>query len=355
MNVLVGANGAGKSNLVGFFHLLREMVEQRLHYTIRKTEGGADSCLFMGPKITEQFAARLRFGKNAYEFALQPTADNQFVFAREIVEFSGAYGDHRETLGAGHSEAKLKDIKDEAGVLGGRNTSSHVYRSISSWVVYHFHDTSLSASVRRQRALNDNVTLGPSAENLAPCLYRLQQSHPRSYRRIRDVVRLAAPFFDDFFLRPLPEHPKAIQLEWRQTDSDYPFRAHQLSDGTLRFICLATALLQPNPPATMLFDEPEIGLHPYALSLLAGMLHSFAGGNDRQVIVSTQSAQLLSEFAPEDVVVVERENGESVFRRLKSNDLSEWIEEYSLGSLWQKNVIGGGPRPDRLVNGRSDS
>jgi len=353
--VLVGANGAGKSNLVGFFHLLKEMVEQRLQVTIRKTEGGADSCLFLGPKTTEQFTARIRFGRNAYEFVLQPTADNQFVFARETVEFSGDFGVQREDLGAGHSEAKIKGAKDEAGVLGWRNVSSHVYESIASWVVYHFHDTSLTSAVRRQRALNDNLTLRPNAENLAPYLFRLRQSHPRAYGRIRDVVRLAAPFFDDFVLRPMPENPDWIQLEWRQTDSDYPFRAHQLSDGTLRFICLATALLQPNPPATILFDEPEIGLHPYALSLLAGMLQSYAAGGDQQVIVSTQSVQLLSEFAPEDVVVVDRENGESLFRRLDSAELSEWLAEYTVGELWQKNVIGGGPRADRLVGGPSKS
>jgi predicted ATPase len=135
-----------------------------------------------------------------------------------------------------------------------------------------------------------------------------------------------------------------IQLEWKQRDSDYPFRAHQLSDGTLRFICLATALLQPSRPATVLFDEPELGLHPYALTLL-GNLFKQAG---EQIIVSTQSALLLNEFAPEDIIVVERTNGESTFRRLNSADLSQWLEEYTLGELWQKNLLGGRPREDHI-------
>jgi predicted ATPase len=174
-------------------------------------------------------------------------------------------------------------------------------------VVYHFHDTSATAGVRRQGPINDNETLRPNAENLATFLYRIRQSHPSNYQRIRDVVRMATPFFDDFNLRPVPTNPELIQLEWLQRESSYFFRASQLSDGTLRFICLATALLQPTLPSTVLFDEPELGLHPYALTLLGNLVQQAAkpGLSRPQVIVSTQSAPLLSEFAPEDVVIVE--------------------------------------------------
>jgi predicted ATPase len=169
-----------------------------------------------------------------------------------------------------------------------------------------------------------------------------------SYVRIRDVVRLAAPFFDDFQLRPNPLARHMIQLEWRQKGSDYSFSANHLSDGTLRFICLATALLQPRPPATMLFDEPELGAHPYALTLIANLFQQAAKHPLRQIIVSTQSAQLVNEFEPEDVIVVERTQGESVFRRLDSAKLSGWLEDYTLGDLWQKNVFGGGPRNEAM-------
>src|SRR5207237_8952988 len=158
-------------------------------------------------------------------------------------------------------------------------------------------------------------------------------------------------FFDDFKLRPLPASPDSIQLEWQQRGSDYPFRAHQLSDGILRFICVATALLQPARPPTVLFDEPELGLHPYALTLLGNLFQqaAVASGESilKQVIISTQSAPLLNEFAPEDVIVVERTNGESTFRRMDSSHLSEWLEEYTLGELWQKNVLGGRQQEER--------
>jgi len=328
--------------------LLREIVEQRLQVALRTTEGGADACLYLGPQVTKRFAAKLHFGRNGYEFALVPTVDNQFVFAEEIAVFQADRGVRRHPLGSGHAEAILKDFKVESRRrVAEIMVLQYVYSAISSWVVYHFHDTSLSAGVRRQKPINDNEVLRPDAENLAAFLYRIRRTNRQSYTQIRDVVRLAAPFFDDFKLRPVPTNPDLIQLEWLQKDSDYPFRAHQLSDGTLRFICLATALLQPVRPPTMLFDEPELGLHPYALTLLGDLFkQAVVTSNTRvskQVIVSTQSAPLLSEFTPEDVIVVERSQGESLFRRLDSADLSEWLVEYSLGELWQKNLLGGLP------------
>ncbi|HEY6348992.1 MAG TPA: AAA family ATPase, partial [Candidatus Angelobacter sp.] len=338
LNVLIGANGAGKSNLVGFFRLLRALIDQKLNEIIG-TEGGADACLYLGPKVTKQLGAKISFDYNQYEFVLRPTADNRFVFGQEEVVYAGGWHSRR-SLGSGHVESPLKDLKEERG-----STAEHgyyVYNAISRWVVYHFHDTSSTAGVRRQRAVNDDEYLRPDAENLAAFLYGLQHTHPAIYQQIRDVVRLAAPFFDDFKLRPITTIPDLIQLDWLQKDSDYFFRPSQLSDGTLRFICLATALLQPSPPSTVLFDEPELGLHPYALTLLASLIRQAA--TRTQVIVATQSAPLLDEFVPEDVIVVERAQGESTFRRLKSEDLSEWRQEYALGELWQKNVLGGRPQ-----------
>jgi predicted ATPase len=349
MNVLIGANGAGKSNFVGFFRLLRELIEQRLQLALQK-EGGADASLYLGPKVTQKMAAKFHFGRNGYEFALVPTADNRLVFAGEGTLFQGdLYGLVRRSLGSGHAEAQLKAHKDDPGKTAQYGVEHYVYHAVSSWVVYHFHDTSETAAVRRQGAINDNESLRPNAENLAAFLYRIRETNPPSYQRIRDVVRQAAPFFHDFKLRPVPTNLDLIQLEWSQTDSDYPFSASQLSDGTLRFICLAAALLQPFLPSTLLFDEPELGLHPYALTLLANLFQQASkpyGYPTNQVIVSTQSAPLLNEFVPEDVIIVERKDGQSTFRRLESAQLSEWLEEYTLGELWQKNVLGGRPRSE---------
>jgi len=340
LNILIGANGAGKSNFVDFFRLLREAVEDRLQLFVEK-KGGADDHLFMGPKITEQISAYLHFGLNGYEFSLQPTADNSLVYADERIRFDGrgpAWPVDR-SIGRGHIESKLKEQLENP---RNRSISKYIYDSISNWVVYHFHDTSMLAPMRRRCSVRDNEYLRPDAGNLAAFLLMLRDEHRSIYEKVKDTVCLAAPFFDDFRLRPKPSNgDEVLQLEWTQRGSDYPFHVSQLSDGTLRFIALTTALLQPDPPATMLFDEPELGLHPYALNLFAGLVKKAAART--QVIVSTQSAPLLDNFEAEDIIVVEREEGASTFKRQSSADLDQWLKDYSLGELWQKNVIGGRP------------
>ncbi len=344
LNVLIGANGSGKSNFVSFFSLLRAMVDQALQLNV-ETGGGADAILHQGPKKTKRIVGKVYFGANGYEFSLLPTADNRLVFGEETVYFAGDYGKSREGFGKGHTEAKLKNRKDDQSHFGrGLGIPSYVFNALSSWMVYHFHDTSDSAAMRRMVTTRDYEELRADAGNIAAFLLNLRdhRDHVKQYELIRDSVRLVAPFFDDFKLRPEAKgNGDQVSLEWTQRGSNYPFQPYQLSDGTLRFICLATALLQPRPPSTILLDEPELGLHPYALNVLADLLKQAAGRT--QVIVSTQSAPLLDYFEPEDIIVVDRKDGASEFRRLEAEQLSEWLKDYSLGELWQKNVFEGGP------------
>jgi predicted ATPase len=340
LNILIGANGAGKSNFVSFFTFLREAVEGRLGVHVAQ-KGGADDHLFLGPKTTKQICAYLHFGLNGYEISLEPTLRGSLVFTDERIRFDGdaKAPPVNVSIGTGHYESKLREQRRR-----GVNwiISRPISDSIPRWLVYHFHDTSDEAPIRRTCSVRDHERLREEGENLAPFLLMLRDQHPRTYEKIRDIVRLAAPFFDDFKFRPRPSNgDQTLQLEWTQKGSDYPFLVSQLSDGTLRFIALTTVLLQPNPPSTILLDEPELGLHPYALTLLAALLKEAA--TKTQVIVSTQSAALLDNFEAEDVIVVEREDGASTFKRLSSADLEEWLKDYSLGELWQKNIFGGRP------------
>jgi len=340
LNVLIGSNGAGKSNFVSFFKFLREMIECNLNFWV-KTQGRADRILSFGIKETSELSAFLKFGLNGYKFTLNPTIDGSFVFKNEKTLFDGPYyGKKWESLGSGHSEAKLKETYETEEK---NSISDYVYNAIFSWQVYHFHDTSDTAGVKRKKELHDNEFLRNDASNLAAFLYRMKSEYPEHYEQIRKTVSLAIPFFDDFILKPetLPSGEQLISLLWKQKNSDYPLWSSQLSDGSIRFICLTTALLQPTLPSTIIIDEPELGLHPYAISLLGSLLRSAA--TKTQVIVSTQSVPLLNEFSLNDIIVVERENGESVFKRLNEEDFTSWLEEYSIGELWEKNVLGGRP------------
>ncbi|HKQ50054.1 MAG TPA: AAA family ATPase [Phycisphaerae bacterium] len=343
LNVLIGANGAGKSNLVDFFRMLRAMADEGFQKFVNQ-QGGGDGFFFLGPQQTRQISSRLEFGSNVYEFDLEPTADGSIQIADERVQYTGGYGlGMLRSIGKGLRESNLRTRKNDPARMGqGQGVPGYVYDAVSSWTVYHFHDTGLLAPMRREQSAGDFEQLRPDASNIAAFLWKLRHEHKQSYELVRDTVRLIAPFFDDFLFRSREKAgDEKLKLEWRQKGSDYPFQPSNLSDGTIRFICLATALLQPTPPSAVVIDEPELGLHPFAITLIAELIQSAAAKT--QVLISTQSPTLLDHFQPKDIVVVNRDGGSSTFDRLDETELTEWLREYSVGELWQKNVVRGGP------------
>ncbi len=338
LNVLIGPNGAGKSNLISYFEMLRRMVEEDLQVWTGQYDG-ANRILTYGAKTTPQLDSFIQFGDNAYQFSLAHTAADRFVFTSELLAMPKK--DRQPySLGRGHNEAKLKSMTSSRDELP--RQADYCYESISNWQVYHFHDTARDARLKQTHGLHDNFVLHRNAANLAAYLFRLQHKQPHVYRDIVKTVKLALPFFRDFVLKPETNQQgnNAIRLMWRHENDYEPFLADQLSDGSLRFICLVTALKQPEPPRTIIFDEPELGLHPYALALLGSLLDSAA--EDMQVIVATQSVSLINEFSIENLLVVELENGLSAFSRLNESEFNLWLEDYTLGELWDKNVLGGG-------------
>ena len=345
LNVLIGGNGAGKSNFIDFFRMLRAMMELPLPGLASASlkayiadGGGSDDFLFNGPKITEQIKVETRFGLNGYRFKLAPTADETFIINDEARYYEGGESGWWD-IGSGNLTPELLRDKDGRGAAGGSSAGSYVYDAISSWKIYHFHDTSKVAPMRRFETIDDSDYLRFDAANIAPFLLDLKNNAKSAYNQIVDTIRLVTPFFNNFILKP--NKNEKVRLRWKQKGSDYPLKPHHLSDGTLRFICLTTALLQPDPPSTIIIDEPELGLHPYAIEILAELIE--ATSKKTQLIVSTQSPSLVDYFEPKDIIIVNRKKGASVFQRLNKNELSFWLKDYSLGDLWRKNVITGGP------------
>jgi predicted ATPase len=331
LNILIGCNGAGKSNFIGFFRMIEQMLDKKLQVFVSR-QGGPDSILHFGRKTTEKLEIELYFGNNRYFATLEPTQDNRLMFSQECF----GWDDGGWEIGSGYFES-------QAFTGTGTGIDEYVLPAMKKWRVYHFHDTSDSAYVKQAAPINDNIYLRPDARNLAAFLYLLKNNYSQSYQQIVKTIRLVAPFFSDFLLRPSPHNNDVIELEWFEQGQDMPFKAHLLSDGTLRFICLATVFLQPTAlqPETILVDEPELGLHPYAITILASLMR--AASREKQVIVSTQSVELLNEFTAKDVIVVDRKDGKSLLCRLNEDDLQEWLEDYTLGELWKKNIIGGRP------------
>ena len=334
LNVLIGSNGSGKTNFISFFRMIQQILDQegKFQAYIGK-QGGPDAILHFGRKTTERLDLKLFFGDNGYAATLQPTLDNRLLFTDESF-FSDAKGLH--SLGNGHFESKTYQRTDSEEVRS-------VFNSMRQWRIYHFHDTSESSLIKRLHNIGDNIYLRADGSNLAAFLFFLKEHHLDSYTKIVNTIKLVAPFFGDFCLRPSQNNPDTIELEWFERGQDIPWKAHVLSDGTLRFICLATVFLQPSEfqPETLLVDEPELGLHPYAIVILGALIRSTS--TNKQIIISTQSSDLVNEFNPEDILVVNRYNGSSTIQRLSNQELEAWLHEYSLGDLWKKNLLSGRP------------
>jgi predicted ATPase len=346
ITILIGPNGAGKTNFISFFSLLSWALTPPGNLQIRVAElGGASALLHDGSRVTAQIEASLTIktdaGKNKYEFRLFHAAGDIFIYADEKYLFqpSGVAPQDANPryLGAGHLEPKLI----EAAEKGSSQTPKTILALLRRMIVHQFHDTSPNARIRSKWDIEDGRRLKSDAGNLAPFLYRLRDNEPRYYQRIVETTRMVLPFFLDYEFEP--EYKKLL-LKWSERGSDQIFNASQAADGMLRLMALIALLLQPERdlPDVLLLDEPELGLHPYAIEVLAGLI--LGASKHVQVLVATQSVSLIDRFEPGDIVVVDRKSRESTFTRQSAQELSEWREKYSLSELWEKNVLGGRPR-----------
>lgn len=340
INIMIGGNGVGKTNLISYFKLLNQIINKNLQIYIRKG-AGADNYLYFGRKTSAFIQSRIEFitssgGLNAYSFRLEADNNNSLFFAVEKAKFMTGNGQwYDENLGSGHIETNLNETNYQTRVV------KYVKNVLMDFRVYHFHDTSENASVKQNCQINDSLFLREDASNLAAFLFKLRKNHNNQYNLIEATITQIAPFFDKFILSPIADNESMVTLDWKEKGSDKYFNAHNLSDGTIRMICLVTLLLQPNPPSTIIIDEPELGLHPAAINLLAELIKS--SSLNTQIIISTQSVTLLNQFTPSDVIIVDRYKGDTIFKRINDVELSHWLDDYSLGEAWEKNIFGGRP------------
>ena len=316
INVLIGANGSGKSNLIGVFALLRAWHLGKIDEYV-ELSGGASRNLHFGSKVTALLRIGILFRDGwTYGLDLKPIEEDRLGRPKQAVgplqpEVAKSVSKNHET------ERLFKVIKKRLG----------------QWRIYHFQDTERGAPLLLPAQLHRNQFLREDGENLAAFLYYLREKERTAYNGIKNAFRLVTPFFDDFILEPQALNEQMIRLEWRHRASDAHSGISAFSDGSLRFLALATLLLQPVRlrPSVILLDEPELGLHPCAIAVLCSLIRSVAA--ETQVVLATQSPFLVDQFEPEDVIVVDRVEGRSEFRRLSAEDLKDWLEDYSRGDL----------------------
>jgi len=339
LNVIIGANGAGKSNFISFFKLFSALIEGRVNRFVRD-HGGANDLLFCGPKATSKIEFAAHFGAYSYRFNLVATPGNDVAIEDEALKYSDEQSPWTLLGDSGNGMPKL--VSELKNGLAATACAKPLHDAFASWKVYHFHDTSSTAPMRGEEIVQDNKFLRWDAANIGAFLLKLKHEYQPAYQDIVNAIQLVAPFFDEFVLEPYRRGSKeVVNLSWRQKGSDYPMQPYHFSDGSIRFICLATSLLQPNPPATMVIDEPELGLHPAAIAILAELIK--AASDRTQVVVATQSPELINYFSIDDIIVASRTEGASTFSRLRQADYQEWLEDYSVGELWNKNIIAGSP------------
>lgn len=345
VNVLVGANGAGKSNFVSALEMLGKIADGRLSlHTLQG--GGASTLLHKGPESSDDVTLSLFSGVAGYQARLVPTTDDTFAFASELL-----YDPADEEESPWNIQAKGSTRESNLSTVHevGTRFPDHVIEIADSMLelvrgcrVFHFNDTGPNAPMTRNGYTADNITLHPDASNLAAVLLRLRSEEPGIYRQIVRSVQMVAPFFHDFVLI---EQNERVRLRWTHQGDEHVFPPSALSDGTMRFICLVTLLNLPELPGVLVLDEPELGLHPFAIVHLAGML--YAASQQSQIVIATQSVTLIDQFAPQELIIVERHLGASRFKRIAPEELDVWLEEYSMGELWQKNLLGGNPIRER--------
>ena len=328
INILIGANGAGKSNFISFFEFLNQLYDQKLEEYI-PLRGGQDKLLFHGRKVSDEIKSHISFNEevNGYSFTIK-AGDDHMVFVNEDLWFKS----NSWSMTSYSSKAMVKTNQTGRG--------AYVNNFLKGFRKYHFHDTSKNSPFTQLSHVdNDSYFLYEEGKNLAAYLYSIRKDHNTVYQRIIKTIQSIAPFFSDFYFKPNKEG--LIRLQWEDKYNSSIYGATDLSDGTIRFVALATLFLQPSLPQSIIIDEPELGLHPFAIAKLAGMIQSVAA-RGTQVILATQSADLVNHFTPNEIVVVDQIDGESLFARLKEDELQSWLDEYSVGDLWQRNIIQGG-------------
>lgn len=340
INILIGENGAGKSNFISFFELAKALYDQRLGgYML--SNGGMAAQLYRGLKYSKSIRGAIDYNNtNDFFFELRPGIREK-AYIEETGDYYNWRGEKNKDYSQWHKTIWDRAVEESNISEAKYPRAKYVRALLESFIVYHFHDTSKTSPMRQPCPVDDNATLRHDASNLPAVLYRLHQTDKAAFNIIEATARSVAPYFKRFRLAPMTTDAARIKLEWEENDSDMYLDASAFSDGTLRFISLATLLLQSKVPDTIIIDEPELGLHPFAMVKLSSMIKR--ASKKAQIIIATQSIELINNFSIEDLIVVGRNDDQSTFQRLNETDFSHWLEEYSVGELWEKNIIGGRP------------
>jgi predicted ATPase len=327
LNVIIGANGGGKTNFIDFFQLLNHIFGRKLQEYVVKS-CGPDEILRFGRDVTPQLSGEIVVGSRQYGFALSPAPDGRMAFADEFISNEEFQNRH---VGSGHFETLINEYDEKFSRVKCR--------------VFHFQDLGRSSKIMQPQPLDaDNMMLSHDAGNLAPHLYYLRENYKKSYDVIVKRVRVVAPYFIDFSFNIYGGgSQEMVELKWLERGCDTPHNVRNFSTGTLSFACLMTVLKSPREirDDIIVLDQPDLNLHPTGLRIFANMLK--VAKNYMQIIISTNSSEMLNQFEVEDLIVADRSGGATFLSRISRDEIDEWAEHCTLSQIWENNIIGGRP------------
>lgn len=337
--VLIGANGAGKSTLIRFFEMLSWMLKSKSLQEFVLRQGGGDDQFFMGarktPRIHAELCLETASGLNDYRFDLAHLSAGDSVM---VMNEAYRYSAHGIPTKAKWTE--IAAVGKESSLLEQKHkTAKTIVNLLRQCSTYQFHDTSPNAAIHNRWDITESFRLRSDGGNLAAVLLNLRSTDGKRYALIVKQIRRVLPAFKDFVLE---QEAGKVLLRWVGQQSDKVFGSHLTSDGSLRLFCLLTLLNMPPErlPDVMLFDEPELGLHPHAVSLVAEMFKRLS--KKRQIFLATQSPYLVDCFELENIIIASANQGETLLRNLPRAQYQAWLDdEYQLSDIWLKQVVGG--------------
>lgn len=351
LNVLIGPNNGGKTNFLEFLEFLSEAAHEELQDAIAR-RGGFFSLLYAGygdskkAEISCEVDFLILSEKVSYKVALSP----DFLATKVMGEWFQGQNLWGKRTFITPRQALLKELLEEPEqkkrlkngelIIAQDPKESHEYllrNYLRSLAIYEF-STAKNSPLRREQSLKAGIRISPDGDNLASVLHNMKErgEYRDAYNEIIKTLRVAFPTFKDLHF-PCEVSEGKIALRW-EGEFKRDFSSAVLSDGVLKFLCLTTLLLSPDPPDLICIDEPEIGLHPQLISLVAELL--IAASERIQLIVATHSPQLIERLRPEDVVV-EKKDGATELRRLPPEELKSWLKDFTLSELWLTGVTGG--------------
>lgn len=338
LSVLIGGNGVGKSSFIRFFEMLSWMLRSQNLSEFVVRQGGGDDQFFMGARCTPRIHAHLKLttsaGINEYRFDLvHISAGDKLMVMNEAYRYSSS---------AKPSEARWSELV-ESGLeahlpLQNNATAKTICGLLRQCATYQFHDTSANALMHQRWDVSDCARLRSDGANLAAILWDLKEQDLPRYKGIVRQIQRVFPTLKDFILEPVAGK---VLLRWRSQYGDKEFGTHLTSDGTLRLFCLITLLSLPAErlPDVIFFDEPELGLHPHAIALVAEMMKRVAA--TRQVFIATQSPYMVDCFELENIILAEEKGGATELQSMNSEHYRRWLaDEYLISDLWLKHPVG---------------